>query len=1074
LEGLDLVTLVSFGLARLARATDLIAHFIEEEVEFQRALLWEKPNAALNSLLRLRERCGVSFWAVNRELAVRQLALGIEEQKLLVSTIRSEGPRFGPLKYLAHYWSERAEPAVTFARFASSVESRVRQHHLAPDVAAFIRFHLLAAIPTTYEDVLAVVKFSVSGPAIDLFLALRSLFLFVQTPEVVQELVGAVEAAPKMPRDHSVWQFLLGEPAAFEALNMKASPRAKLGRPGVHLERPPAGSYRAADWFRLALIASGSEPLPNGPAPESLGFTVLKTFNEFYRERGRIRETASAIRKLSGQFAGMEWTYGCEAALASLYSNHHPPWRLAEFAKLSRLSHRDPEICALAEADAVLRDQGLREACRDPRLQVRLSWIPRLTDPHFLPSDPPIPATLVTQAQVIASSATADALGLRLSEIDHRIPEYGALRLAWIRLCCFAAVQKGDLARLSRLVVTTYLEDVSASGYFPIPEIEQYLSPAVLRHHFGAVDLDLCTFLDLLVEATSKRRESDLAVAVELFLESLGALNSPKTDWLGTLGVTPKSVHFLRNTCRESVLNQIRGLPSSLAVLEFRRAIVDHLALVDPSRAEEYRREAHQLSRRLLLSRRTREIESSKIFVDTEGIKKVMLVELEDLYERYRTYLVTSKSDDTTVAPAEPAKERALPSVSEIMSLKLPDDEAKELLVQILERVRDEYLYGEDHGLDRYLSVRVRHGTLLRHVRKPLEAERLLISKQTNASIFLPNSYWGTALAAVEQSILGEIYKRLLKFSDDFDKGVREIIGGWIQVATKKSGNAAFVFSLPEPLVAAAASMFTEVGSLEEFLDRVLLEFGAILDVQLGSLRSRLESEAKPRFEELLNSLRRDIQRLAPRGEVAALVAAIDRARVELANALGRAIQWFRRAPAAVREPLPMHEAAELAADLARLSLPNLEVDLRVEGFENAEFDGAVLITLVDLCFLFLENADKHSNVTSPRVSLQFTRSEDLLVIRAENLANLRDDLPSIQAKLESLLAELTSGGPISGVNREGGSGLRKAAKIVKSAFGERSSIDFGISAEARFFVECRLPWAAAGVTEHRSEDSDC
>ena len=52
-----------------------------------------------------------------------------------------------------------------------------------------------------------------------------------------------------------------------------------------------------------------------------------------------------------------------------------------------------------------------------------------------------------------------------------------------------------------------------------------------------------------------------------------------------------------------------------------------------------------------------------------------------------------------------------------------PESEVDDLFRKIIESARDIFVKHEHHGLDVYLSTKIRHGTISNHLRKPLEHE---------------------------------------------------------------------------------------------------------------------------------------------------------------------------------------------------------------------------------------------------------------------------------------------------------------------------------------------------------------
>ncbi len=95
--------------------------------------------------------------------------------------------------------------------------------------------------------------------------------------------------------------------------------------------------------------------------------------------------------------------------------------------------------------------------------------------------------------------------------------------------------------------------------------------------------------------------------------------------------------------------------------------------------------------------------------------------------------------------------------------------------------VTNEFLRG-DHGLNAYLSTRVRHGKLSNALRKPVADEFLVTERKVGTSDYVPNDYWDSALTALTNEERANVLHVLEKFAASIDSIIAYVRDSLIQV----------------------------------------------------------------------------------------------------------------------------------------------------------------------------------------------------------------------------------------------------------------------------------------------------
>ncbi len=99
--------------------------------------------------------------------------------------------------------------------------------------------------------------------------------------------------------------------------------------------------------------------------------------------------------------------------------------------------------------------------------------------------------------------------------------------------------------------------------------------------------------------------------------------------------------------------------------------------------------------------------------------------------------------------------------------------------------VLTEFPLSTTHGLDCYLSMRVRHGTLSGQLRSPLEEQHLITQRESGSQEYKPNEYWPNRLPEVSPERRSKVEERLSTFSKSYDDFIDRIANKLIQIRSK-------------------------------------------------------------------------------------------------------------------------------------------------------------------------------------------------------------------------------------------------------------------------------------------------
>ncbi|MDQ9950693.1 hypothetical protein RFW85_15460, partial [Acinetobacter sp. 12966] len=166
-------------------------------------------------------------------------------------------------------------------------------------------------------------------------------------------------------------------------------------------------------------------------------------------------------------------------------------------------------------------------------------------------------------------------------------------------------------------------------------------------------------------------------------------------------------INFLSNVCIPSnlELSRIRILCSTERVNQERITILENLTLVDKKYSEIYQQEIMKIRYRMLLDEGQRLVAASRIHVDTESFKKWAIDEISEDFERYLDLLKIEGHVENT--DYSEILQNMIDSGRSETSFK-PISDADALLMTIVRKLQNAFLFNSTFGLDFFLSKRIR------------------------------------------------------------------------------------------------------------------------------------------------------------------------------------------------------------------------------------------------------------------------------------------------------------------------------------------------------------------------------
>ncbi|VTS06146.1 hypothetical protein [Tuwongella immobilis] len=537
------------------------------------------------------------------------------------------------------------------------------------------------------------------------------------------------------------------------------------------------------------------------------------------------------------------------------------------------------------------------------------------------------------------------------------------------------------------------------------------------------------------------------------YIESQGATKPTElTKYEDSLPI--ELIVFLAECCTPDILESSMWYRSREELLKDRLSLCEQLIGRFQFREPELQREIAALTRQLAILDLTSEIQRSRIFIDTDAI-------LKNLDE-------ATWSQTNSLLTVRALRSNELQRGLKLLRIPNPEggkvtvvvvDEGKAFFETVFEKIKQQFLYSPELGLDANLSQRVRHGTLAGELRAIFDRLHLSTKTQSDGS-YEPNRHWYESLGVVWNAWLAEkVNASFRAFSEGIDEQIRMVREDWIQIRSDAKPVGLFEYGFTDDEIDRLLRSISPLAEHADVHDLIVSSLLERTESCLSQVRSAIMTKLAPAIEQLLNQLVIDVDDAVGSGvtSVVSLRNVVTQCKTEFGRQLEKIQGWFYVDNR--HEQKPFHFPALVGGVeevLNRINSPCTVALLKASG-SDVPIQGAYFRPLWDLLVILFDNASRHSGVDAVSIHLTAEFRADSTQIRCLNEMRENSDIGQLRAKAEQLnLLSLTNQSDLNKLREEGGSGTAKLHKIVRHELGRDRHdyrITFGVTAVNEFEV---------------------
>ncbi len=594
---------------------------------------------------------------------------------------------------------------------------------------------------------------------------------------------------------------------------------------------------------------------------------------------------------------------------------------------------------------------------------------------------------------------------------------------------------------ISRISTILVVSNIYASLLIPLKKIIDYIDNSDR-------DIRKSIYSPILYYVYSsyynKEKKDDLGIICEDFF-FYNNIESPK-QMLNYFSQYDKEtlIFFLKNVCTPKIMDMsVVSFSSSQERDQERVEICNGLCQMDSDNAEEYEKEIRKLTKKLMIKKEHKTIEENKIQVNTEGIKENLVINYKSDFFRYKFYL-----------------DKRVRQWSDKQSGLYFADITKQILHSLVYHIRDAFVSSNEYGLDGYLSLNIRHGTLADELRSPIYKSMLNAKKDNETGNYIIDSYWIRNTDISDQTI---ITSAIVDFFVETETIISKLKEKYIQIRTEeKDTDGLFDYRLQNVKFNCIVGIAYNLESFEEFMDIIISMMWEITEDNLMHVKEVISTEILEEYNTAFSILKTKIVDIKNKKISRELVQKINEASTNMPNVLNKICHWFQRSAESKHNDFDLQFAFDLGLETIKNIHPEKNfIAKAIEKTVSDKIPGYFLKDYDGIFYNLFNNVYKNAYSKDGRnIEIRYILKNESgkKYIYLENDYDCTKDITLEQEKVKKAKELIHTGEYINRITGEGGTGIPKICKIISYDIGATANIDFDyILEENKFFIKIYL-----------------
>ncbi len=507
-------------------------------------------------------------------------------------------------------------------------------------------------------------------------------------------------------------------------------------------------------------------------------------------------------------------------------------------------------------------------------------------------------------------------------------------------------------------------------------------------------------------------------------------------------------IFFLRYVCIPQIMGPVLlTIRSSKELDQERIDTCQLLRSLDPQNEEAYEQEIRDITHKLFINEGLNSIENSKIHVNTDGIKSRISHDLKSAFNNYIYY--RNHMLDTIFA--------TIKNIEGDKKISIITLDASQLFTEIVTTIRNEFVSSGEYGLDGYLSLNIRHGTLAGQLRAPLAKYNLLATYKIETDTYDIHQRWLYKLHSDNDR--DKVTAAIIDFNHETDAIIEYLRKTLIQVSTEeKPTEGIFDYTLSEVNIKYWQTLLTETIEFEEFIDKIFDKLWEKTEYNLATMKKIIRDEIKQRYINAFAKLQAVMKSINAKDFFPEAIRWLNEAQNDIDAELEKICNWFKRSAESQNADFDL----DLAFHIGLKMIQNIQPQKKFEISElNKNFDykiaGIYLKNYWNIFYTLFDNVSKYATEEDGVKYICCDLKLDAMgvYIKMINAYDCSKGVEQEKNKLEKALSLINEQTYLTTAKQEGGSGITKIYKILSVDLDKKASIRYNFFPETnRFCIE--------------------
>ena len=626
----------------------------------------------------------------------------------------------------------------------------------------------------------------------------------------------------------------------------------------------------------------------------------------------------------------------------------------------------------------------------------------------------------VDNARILFNTAQYDDCIELLKQVEKDYSRHVPVVQASVRYIFDSYVKKGDYSSGIAYYVSEYIKDESI-----VAKVDtNYLSRLLHQMKYKGIkyNLDFLIFMfvsqqtdtarSVVLERYCKYKEvNDLIELLPLFFDE----NKEKVEALVFSIVTG------------DVLRHTKLVGSTKQIMEVDNALLQYVLQNNPLREEMFARLNEELAAEMIVYSGMRKVDDSLIFANVPAIIKYELMDVEPLYEQFKAHFELSQGSTCYVIFGKADDEEDNNQKLLAQTVHYTDSSLFDTSSQLFKGIMYPFLKSK-FGIGTYLSTRIRHGVFETNLQSVFTGQDLMLQMANGK--FIPDTHWFHSYSLSSNERI-KLFDNLSKLSTDINNIIQNFKSDVLQIRMTEKEKGGFDYRLSdEEICMAVIRACKNTNDFESFCYAMINYLWEVTNKSLKNIRYLIRTDLKKKFDDILDDLTSETTGIGNDSMQNDLSTAISNARTDINLHLNKIERWFYLQDCKF-DDFSFKTHLQIVWNLICETHPSIDCELQCnKDLPTTLISGEYGIHLSDLLHIFFANMINHSKKEKMRhFILNAKLVDNHLQLHFEN--NFEGDEEFTNKKIGQLLNSYER------LQKEGGSGLVKARKIIKYDLGD-------------------------------------